>query len=40
MEKLRVDDFEIEENDWGYIFSTYFDFWGEEVGVTLSLIHI
>jgi len=26
MEKLRVDDFEIEENDWGYIFSTYFDF--------------
>lgn len=37
MEKLRVDDFEIEENDWGYIFSTYFDFWGEEVGVTLDL---
>lgn len=29
MKELRVDDFEIEENDWGYIFSTYFDFWGE-----------
>lgn len=37
MEKLRVDDFEIEENEWGYVFSTYFDFWEDEVGVTLDL---
>ena len=37
MEKLRADDFEIEENEWGYIFSAYFDFQEEEVGVTLDL---
>ena len=37
MEKLRVDDFEIEDTEWGYVFSTYFDFWEDEVGVTLDL---
>ena len=37
MEKLRVEDFEIEENEWGYICSTYLDFWEEEIGVTLDL---
>lgn len=26
MEKLRVDDFEIEENDWGYYFTSCIDF--------------
>ena len=37
MEKLRVDDFAIEEHEWGYVFPTYFDFWEDEVGVTLDL---
>lgn len=30
MKELRVDDFEIEIDDYGYIFSTYFDFWEDE----------
>lgn len=37
MKKLLADDFEIEIDDYGYIFSMYFDFWENEVGLMLNL---
>ncbi len=36
MEKLRVDDFEIEENDWGYYFTSCIDFLGQKSEVLLN----
>lgn len=37
MKEIRVEDFEVVRDKYGYDFTTYFDFWGDEVELTLFL---
>lgn len=37
MKEIKVEDFEVVKDEYGYDFTTYFDFWEDEVGVTLDL---
>ena len=37
MKEIKVEDFEVVRDEYGYDFTTYFDFWDEEVELTLFL---